>query len=114
LDLIAMTSSLSITTDHDHDDKIDLLVLVEADCIYQVAIANKVGTKRLAQAAAFTFPANSSSSRCHVVCCVDRFKLWDDMFPPPLKDIFESIPMTLFDHVLVPPPPAIEQWKPSS
>jgi hypothetical protein len=116
-DLVAMRNNGGgATTDHDHDDNIDLL-LVGADCIYEDTIVNKVGTKRLAQAAATVAAGvgrNSSSSRCHVVCCADRFKLWDDVFPPPLEDIFESIPMALFDHVLGPPPPAMDQWKPSS
>jgi 8-oxo-dGTP pyrophosphatase MutT (NUDIX family) len=65
------------------DHHVDLL-LVGADCICQNAIVNKVGTKRLAQAAA----SAASGSRCQVVCCADRFKLWDDVFPPPLEDIF--------------------------
>jgi 8-oxo-dGTP pyrophosphatase MutT (NUDIX family) len=123
-DLVAMTNSGGTTTDHDHDhdDGVDLL-LVGADCICQDTIVNKVGTKRLAQAAATAAEAtyttgitsgSSSSSRCHVVCCADRFKLWDDGFPPPLEDIFESVPITLFDLVLVPPPHAMEQWKRSS
>jgi 8-oxo-dGTP pyrophosphatase MutT (NUDIX family)/translation initiation factor 2B subunit (eIF-2B alpha/beta/delta family) len=95
------------------------LLLVGADCIYQDAIINKVGTKRLAEAAANAAVAmaiaSTGSSRCHVVCCADRFKLWDDIFPPPLEDIFESVPMVLPDLVLVPPPPpAMERGKRSS
>lgn len=114
--LIAMANvNVTSTTTTDHDKGVDLL-LVGADCICQDAIFNKVGTKRLAEAAAsaaatISASRNSSISHCHVVCCADPFKLWFDVFPPPLEDMFESVPFALFDRVLVPP---MERRKPPS
>jgi translation initiation factor 2B subunit (eIF-2B alpha/beta/delta family) len=101
-------AAVSTTTDHAHDDNDNSnLLLVGADYIYQDAIVNKVNTKRSAK-------SSSSCSRCHVVCCADRFKLWDGAFPLPLEDMFECVPMTLFDRVQMPQPSAMEQWKPFS
>jgi translation initiation factor 2B subunit (eIF-2B alpha/beta/delta family)/8-oxo-dGTP pyrophosphatase MutT (NUDIX family) len=81
-------------------DKIDV-VLVGSDCVTEESVVNKVGTKRLAEAA-------KTSSRAKVFCCTDRFKQWNDIFPPPLEDIFEEIPIDLFDKMLL-PPPSLEQ-----
>lgn len=75
--------------------KIDL----GADCITETSVVNKVGTLTLAQAA-----QESNGAACRVVCCSDRFKLWDDMFLPGLVEIFECIPKELLDAILVPPP----------
>jgi len=71
------------------------LILVGCDCIMEHAIVNKVGTAALARAA-------QKSVGCPVLCCSDRWKLWDDVFPPPLEPIFELIPRSLFDEVIVP------------
>ena len=77
------------------------LILVGSDCIMQDSIVNKVGTAALAMAA----KARSLSGRkCAVFCCSDRWKVWDDIFPPPMEDIFESVPCDLFDEILVPEP----------
>jgi len=72
------------------------LVLAGSDCVTEMSVVNKIGTARLAEAAA-------ASTRCKVYCCTDRWKQWDDICPPPLEDIFESIPKDLFDKVLMPP-----------
>jgi len=71
------------------------LILVGCDCIMEHAIVNKVGTAALARAA-------QESTGCPVLCCSDRWKLWDDVFPAPLEPIFELIPRALFDEVIVP------------
>lgn len=77
-------------------DEIDV-ILVGSDCVTETSVVNKIGTKRLAEAA-------GTSSRAKVFCCTDRFKAWNDIFPPPLEDIFEEIPVDLFDKILMPPP----------
>ena len=87
------------------DDAIELsiqhgmvdVLLVGADVVLEDCIVNKIGTNRLAQAAA-------ASKKCRVVCSSDRFKLWSDIFPPPLESIFECISCNLFDEILVPKP----------
>lgn len=86
-------------------EQIDLL-LCGSDCIMDngmmmTMIVNKIGTKRLASIA-------SGSNRCQVVCCTDRTKLWDDVFLPPMEDLFEAVPAALFDQILMPPPPPPE------
>ncbi|KAL9182678.1 hypothetical protein ACHAXT_013330 [Thalassiosira profunda] len=72
------------------------LVIVGADCILPEGrgIVNKVGTAALA----------TTCKRCNVpiMCSADRWKLWDDEFPPPLEDIFEVVPSELLSKVLVP------------
>jgi Initiation factor 2 subunit family len=102
-----------------HQD-IDLF-LIGSDCIMSDQIVNKVGTMRMAAAAKQQQkqkqqqqPGDRYDSRddehggndCLVYCCADRFKLWQDCFPPPLEeDIFECIPITpYFDRILIPPP----------
>lgn len=76
------------------NDEIDV-VLVGCDCVTQQDVVNKIGTKALAEAA-------STSSRCKVYCCTDEWKQWDDVFPPPLEDIFEPVPKHLIDEILMP------------
>jgi translation initiation factor 2B subunit (eIF-2B alpha/beta/delta family)/8-oxo-dGTP pyrophosphatase MutT (NUDIX family) len=71
------------------------ILLTGCDCITQEDVFNKVGTLELVHAA--------QKSKTQVFCCVDRGKEWLDIFPPPLEDIFEGIPKTLFDSVLMPP-----------
>jgi translation initiation factor 2B subunit (eIF-2B alpha/beta/delta family) len=77
---------------------IDVL-LIGSDCVMSdngmaTAIVNKIGTAALAHAA---------KNRCQVLCCADRLKLWDDIFPPPLeKDLFELIPIDHIDKLLMP------------
>jgi translation initiation factor 2B subunit (eIF-2B alpha/beta/delta family) len=70
------------------------LVLVGADCILPHAVVNKIGTARLAQAAL--------KAHCPVLCCSDVFKIWNDIFPPPMEDIFEEVDKGLFTKVIVP------------
>lgn len=65
------------------DGAIDLVV-VGADCVLpNKQVVNKVGTRRLAE--------TSVEAGVPVVCFADSFKQWDDVFPPPLEDIFECI-----------------------
>jgi 8-oxo-dGTP pyrophosphatase MutT (NUDIX family)/translation initiation factor 2B subunit (eIF-2B alpha/beta/delta family) len=93
------------------------LFLVGSDCIMSDQVINKVGTMRMVEAAfkqqqrdggesCDDEHCDDSSSRCLVYCCADRFKVWQDIFPPPLEeDIFECIPiMPYFDRMLIPPP----------
>lgn len=72
------------------------LVVVGADCILsdQLGIVNKIGTKEVALVC--------KASNVPIKCFADRFKLWDDSYPPPLEDIFEVIPQELIDEVIVP------------
>jgi translation initiation factor 2B subunit (eIF-2B alpha/beta/delta family)/8-oxo-dGTP pyrophosphatase MutT (NUDIX family) len=80
---------------------IDVL-LIGADCILaeRSAIVNKIGTTELASAAF----ENMAEFRCQVYCCTDQFKLWDDIFPPPLEtDLFETVPSKYIDRLLLPP-----------
>ena len=74
------------------------LLLVGADCILQdgKGVVNKIGTAAL----------GACCKRCNVpiICCADRWKLWEDDYPPPLEDIFELVPSEQLDHVLVPEP----------
>ena len=71
------------------------VALIGSDCVLQDQIVNKVGTKALAETC-------QASSNCSIMCCGDRWKQWDDVFPPPLEDIFECVPKHLFDQVIVP------------
>lgn len=75
---------------------IDLL-LTGSDCTMADAVVNKIGTTEMARAAA-------DSPKTKVFCCADRWKHWDDIFPPPLEEIFEIVPVELFDRILMPPP----------
>lgn len=78
------------------------VALVGSDCVTETSVVNKIGTAALAEAA-------STSPRCKVYCCTDRWKQWDDIFPPPLEDIFEQVPKSLFDKILMPPPPGQQE-----
>jgi translation initiation factor 2B subunit (eIF-2B alpha/beta/delta family)/8-oxo-dGTP pyrophosphatase MutT (NUDIX family) len=73
------------------------LILVGCDCIMEHQVVNKVGTAALARAA-------KASSNCQIFCCSDRWKIWDDTFPPPLEPIFETILRSLFDEIVIPLP----------
>ena len=79
------------------------LVLVGSDCLLTSTrqLVNKVGTLELAQAVHET---RRHGGPCQIVCCTDRFKVWDvDCYPPPIEeDIFEYVPMNLMDQVLCP------------
>ena len=78
---------------------IDVL-LIGSDCIFQNGIVNKIGTERLCKAAA---ASSSQDGGISVYCCAGRWKVWDDMYPPPLeKDIFEIVPMKLITKLIVP------------
>jgi 8-oxo-dGTP pyrophosphatase MutT (NUDIX family)/translation initiation factor 2B subunit (eIF-2B alpha/beta/delta family) len=74
---------------------IDLL-LTGSDCTMADAVVNKIGTTEMARAAA-------ESPKTNVFCCTDQWKNWDDIFPPPLEEIFERVPIELFDRILMPP-----------
>lgn len=71
------------------------LVLVGCDCATEHHVVNKVGTGDLARAGA-------QSGICKVLCCTDRWKIWEDVFLPPLESIFEAVPRSLFDEVIIP------------
>lgn len=81
-------------------DKQVNVVLVGCDCVLptQNLIVNKIGTKALAETCQL-----SSSTACSILCCADRWKIWDDAFPPPLEDMFECVPQSLMDQVILPP-----------
>ena len=71
------------------------LVVVGADCILPHGIVNKVGTAQLATIC--------KASKVPILCCTDRWKLWEDEFPPPLEEIFELVSRDALDRVLLPP-----------
>jgi len=73
------------------------VVLVGSDCVMEQQVINKVGTKALAETC-------RRGANVSMISCADRWKLWDDIFPPPLEDIFECVPRNLMDYVLVPEP----------
>lgn len=76
------------------DDRVDVL-LVGSDCVLQDQMVNKVGTKRLCEIA--------QEQGIMVFCCADRWKLWQDVFPPPIEeDLFEFVPLQLVSKLLVP------------
>jgi translation initiation factor 2B subunit (eIF-2B alpha/beta/delta family) len=78
------------------------VLLIGADCVLSdgSAVVNKIGTTNLASAAF----ENDSASRCKVLCCTDKFKVWNDIFPPPLeKDLFEVIPLKYIDKLFIEP-----------
>ena len=81
--------------------KVDV-VLIGADCIFNCktegrVIVNKVGTRQLCQ-----ISQQEDSNKTSVICCTDRFKIWDDIFPPPLElDLFEEIPEGLVSKILL-------------
>lgn len=58
-----------------------------------MGIVNKIGTKQLAQVC--------NLSHVKIKCFADRWKYWDDIYPPPLEEIFEVIPRELLDDVVV-------------
>lgn len=70
------------------------LILVGCDCVKSEYVINKIGTSDLAKAA---------QGCCPIYCCSDRWKIWEDVFPPPLEPIFEQIPRSFFDEILLPP-----------
>merc|ERR1712150_356789 len=85
--------------DSSSSSSIDVL-LIGSDCIFQNGIVNKIGTERLCKAAA---ASSSQDGGISVYCCAGRWKVWDDMYPPPLeKDIFEIVPMKLITKLIVP------------
>jgi translation initiation factor 2B subunit (eIF-2B alpha/beta/delta family) len=77
------------------DGNIDL-VLVGADCILEggKGVVNKVGTASLATCC--------ERNNVPIICCADRWKVWEDDYPPGLEDIFETFIPANLDHVLVP------------
>jgi len=79
------------------------LLLTGCDCLTEKDVINKVGTLDLATIA-HDAATTTNEKPTKVVCCVDRWKMFDDIFPPPLEDIFECVPRELFDSILLPPP----------
>jgi len=77
------------------DGKIDI-VIVGADCVLSEGrgVVNKIGTAALASIC--------KQASVPIISCADRWKLWTDVYCPPLEVIFELIPSELFDQVLVP------------
>jgi translation initiation factor 2B subunit (eIF-2B alpha/beta/delta family)/8-oxo-dGTP pyrophosphatase MutT (NUDIX family) len=74
------------------------LLLIGSDCIIpNRLVVNKTGTKVLCEMA--------RQHKVPVYCCSDRWKIWDDVFTPPLEtDLFDEVSIDLIDRVLVPPP----------
>jgi 8-oxo-dGTP pyrophosphatase MutT (NUDIX family)/translation initiation factor 2B subunit (eIF-2B alpha/beta/delta family) len=72
------------------------VVIVGADCILLGnSVINKVGTRALASA--------SNAGNVPIFSFSDRWKIWKDIFPPPLEeDIFELIPYDSFTWVVIP------------
>jgi len=85
------------------------LVLTGCDCLTQHAVVNKVGTNALVDQIARSASSTTSNTITKVVCCVDRWKELDDIFPPPLEDIFECVPREKYDYILLPPSPLSSQ-----
>ncbi len=82
-----------------NDRKLDLL-LIGSDCLQPQTktMVNKIGTKVLCEIAQRT--------EIPVFCCADIWKVWDDIFPPPIEeDLFEFVPLDLVTKLVVPPPP---------
>ena len=77
------------------DGDIDV-VIVGADCVLSEGngVVNKVGTAELGSVC--------KTAGVPILSAADQWKLWSDVYCPPLEDIFELIPSELFDHVLVP------------
>jgi translation initiation factor 2B subunit (eIF-2B alpha/beta/delta family)/ADP-ribose pyrophosphatase YjhB (NUDIX family) len=69
------------------------LILIGADSLTDDDLVNKIGTKRLIQAA--------RRNQVIVWCIADRWKIWEDMFPPPMEEIFESVPRSWIDRILL-------------
>ncbi|KAL7520802.1 hypothetical protein ACHAWX_005505 [Stephanocyclus meneghinianus] len=72
------------------------LAIIGADCILsnQTGIVNKIGTAALAQVCKL--------SHVPIKCFSDRWKVWDDIYAPPLEEVFEVVPQDLLDSVVVP------------
>lgn len=83
---------------HIREGKINL-VIVGADCILSnhQGVVNKIGTNELARICKY--------SNVPIKCFADRWKLWDDIYPPPLERIFEVVSIELLDDVVVPTGP---------
>jgi translation initiation factor 2B subunit (eIF-2B alpha/beta/delta family) len=79
------------------------VVVVGSDCVMDTVIVNKKCTKALAETCRQSSSSTTTKTTTPIICCADRFKLWEDIFPPPLEDIFECVPRSLFQQVLVPP-----------
>lgn len=74
--------------------KIDVL-LVGSDCVLPNQMVNKIGTRKLCETA--------QKQGIEVFCCADRWKLWEDIFPPPIEeDLFEFVPLKWVSKLLVP------------
>ena len=99
-DVLYKYLSTSVSSSDDSSDgstiKIDLL-LVGSDCILPNGDSvNKVGTTKLCKMA--------KKHGVPVYCSVDRWKVWDDCFLPPMEEhLFEVVPLVYIDRVLVPP-----------
>ena len=70
-------------------------IVVGSDCIIpNKFVVNKVGTNKLEECA--------REGQVPIFCCADRWKVWDEEFPPPLEEIFELVPYESFTEVLIP------------
>ena len=95
---LASSSSSSSSATDSRSPSIDVLV-VGADCVMPTEnkMINKIGTRTLCEI------AQQQNPKIPVLCCADRWKIWDDIFPPPLEeDLFEVIPLDLVSKLLVP------------
>ena len=80
----------------DDEPSVDLL-LIGSDCVQPQtgSMVNKIGTKRLCEIA--------ERNKVPVYCCADTWKVWNDIFPPPIEeDLFEFVPLNLVTKLLVP------------
>ena len=80
-----------------NSNNLDLLV-IGSDCVQPQTstMVNKIGTKVLYEIA--------QRNTIPVFCCADSWKIWEDIFPPPIEeDLFEFFPLDLVTKLLVPP-----------
>ena len=66
------------------------------NCYDFTHVINKVGTMKLCQLA--------KQRKIPVYCFADHWKIWNDIYPPPIETkLFEIIPIqNMIDHVIVP------------
>jgi hypothetical protein len=109
IDLLLIGADCVLTNQKEHNDATSD---ESSQQVQYVSIINKVGTRLLLEAATQLKLSGGDcqrlSVRTRVLCCTDRFKLWDDEFPPPLElDLFEVIPTSICTVLEVVLPPAL-------